>query len=307
MNTWDCIVVGGGAAGLSAALVLGRARRRTLVVDAGQQSNLAAHGIGGLLGQDGRPPADFYADGRAELAKYPTVEVRTGEIVSAEKGFTLTLKDGTQERTRTVVLAQGMEYRPPDIAGLDKLWGTSAFHCPFCHGWEVRDRPLAVVANGDRAVHMAQLLKNWSDDVVLLTNGPADLNADQHAQLAGRGVAVCDREIAEFISTDGELTSITFTSGAPVSRAGVLVTTTLHQRSDLAAQLGVEFAPPGPVVVDAVAVDGFNQTSVPGVFAAGDVSSQMPQVAAAIAAGSLTATAVMQTLMTDKENTNAHA
>lgn len=319
MTTWDCTVIGGGAAGLSAALVLGRARRRTLVVDAGAQSNLAAHGIGGLLGQDGRPPAELYADGRAELAKYPSVEVVSGEIVSAEPGFTVTMADGRQERSRTLVLAQGMDYRPPDIPGLDALWGTSAFHCPFCHGWEVRDQPIAVVADVERGVHAGMLLRGgWSDDVVVITNGAA-FGPSERETLSGAGVKIVDNTVAEFVSEHGELSEIVFTDGSRLPRRAVLVGTTLHQRSDLAAQLGVTMAPPGPVVVDAVAVDAFNRTSVPGVFAAGDVSSQMPQVASAIAAGSLTGIAVMQTLMagdigltvpawpSPEENSNTHA
>src|ERR1700757_3897020 len=182
MNSiWDCVVVGGGAAGLSAGLVLGRARRRTLLVDAGQQSNLAAHGIGGLLGHDGRPPGELYEAGRREIAAYPSVEVRTVEAVAGERAgdvFELELSDGRRERTRRVLLATGMEYQPPALPGLAELWGRSAFHCPFCHGWEVRDQPLAVLANGERAVHSSLLLRGWSDDVVLLTGGPAQLDGD---------------------------------------------------------------------------------------------------------------------------------
>lgn len=173
-ETWDC-VVGGGAAGLSAALVLGRARRRTLVVDDGKQSNRAASGIGGLLGHDGRPPAELYEMGRRELAAYPSVEVRDDVVAGGTRsgdGFVLELGNGVAERTRRVLLATGMQYRPPDIPGIADLTGRSVFHCPFCHGWEMRDRPLAVLARGERAVHSALLLRNWTDDIVLLTTGP---------------------------------------------------------------------------------------------------------------------------------------
>lgn len=306
-QTWDCVVVGGGAAGLSAALVLGRARKRTLVVDAGRQSNLPTHGIGGLLGHDGRSPADLYTIGRAELARYPSVEVRDGEIVTAEKGFTVTLSDGRQERTRTLLLATGMEYRPPDIPGLAALWGRSAFHCPFCHGWEVRDQPLAVVADGERAVHMSQLLQQWTDDVTLLTNGPTGLDHTQRAVLAASGIPVDERVIDELLSVEGELSAIRFADGGQLPRRGLLVSTTLHQRTDLAAQLGLATAPPGPVVQDAITIDPMQRTSVPGVFAAGDVSTQMPQVAAAVATGSMAATAIVQTLLADRSEENSHA
>jgi thioredoxin reductase len=299
---WDCVVVGGGAAGLSAALVLGRARRRALVVDAGGQSNLAAHGIGGLLGHDGRPPAQLYEAGRAELAEYPTVEVRHGEVVRGDSdgaGFVLALADGTRERTRRVLLASGMEYRIPQLPGLAELWGSSAFHCPFCHGWELRDQPLAVLASGDRAVHMALMLRGWTDDVVVLTNGDP-IDTTQRGQLTAGGVGVGERTVAEFGSDAGELTTVAFTDGGRLARRGVLVASSLHQRSGLAPDLGVETAPPNPVSEDAVKVDAFHRTSVPGVFAAGDLSAQLPQVAAAVASGSMAAAAVVQSLLGDE-------
>jgi len=299
---WDCVVAGGGAAGLSAALVLGRSRRRTLLIDEGEQSNLAAHGIGGLLGHDGRPPAQLYDAGRAELAAYPTVEVRFGAVtagVSDGGSFVLELADGSRVRTRRVVLATGMDYQAPQIAGLAELWGRSAFHCPFCHGWEARDQPLAVLAQGERAVHMALMLRGWTDDVVLLTNGERGLDPDHREGLSAAGVTIDEREIAEFVSESGELASVAFAEGPPLARRGVLVAASLRQRSTLAAQLGVTFVPPNPVVVDGIEVDAFQRTSVPGVFAAGDLSAAIPQVAAAIASGSTAATAVVQSLLAD--------
>jgi thioredoxin reductase len=299
---WDCVVAGGGAAGLSAALVLGRSRRRTLLIDEGAQSNLAAHGIGGLLGHDGRPPAQLYDAGRAELATYPTVEVRFGAVtagVSDGSSFVLELADGSRVRTRRVLLAMGMDCQAPPITGLAELWGRSAFHCPFCHGWEARDQPLAVLAQGDRAVHMALMLRGWTDDVVLLTNGEPGLDPDQCGQLSAADVIVDERKVTEFVSESGELASVAFAEGPPLARRGVLVAASLRQRSTLAAQLGVTFVPPNPVVVDGIEVDAFQRTSVPGVFAAGDLSAAIPQVAAAIASGSMAATAVVQSLLAD--------
>lgn len=291
-------MVGGGAAGLSAALVLGRARRRTLVVDAGAPSNLAAHGIGGLLGHDGRPPAQLYEAGRAELAAYPSVEVRSGEVVRGETGFALELADGTVERTRTALLATGMEYRPPSIPGIEDLWGGSIFHCPFCHGWEMRDAALAVLAKGERAVHSALLLRGWTDDLVVLTDGDEGLDDAQLKQLDAAGIRVDTRSVARLVSQDGELAAVEFTDGDRLARRGALVAITLHQRSTLAAQLGA-ITVPGPIAVDGLVVDAFQRTSVPGLFAAGDVSAQMPQVAAAVATGSLAGASIMQALLGD--------
>jgi len=303
-NEWECAIVGGGAAGLSAALVLGRARRRTLVIDAGEQSNRAAHGIGGLLGQDGRPPADLYADGRRELAKYPSVQVVDGQVTSATAqdgpAFRLELADGSVRHAQRILLAGGMRYDAPDIPGLDEHWGRSVFHCPFCHGWEARDQALAVLADGDRAVHMGLMLRGWTDDIVVVTNGPSGLDDDQNRALADVGVQVDERKIVEFASRNGELAAVVFADGDELKREGVLVASALRQRADLATQLGVRIAPPGPVVVDAVMVDAMQRTSVPGVFAAGDVCAQMPQVAAAIAAGSAAAAAIVQSLLHDQ-------
>ncbi|ORB66233.1 NAD(P)/FAD-dependent oxidoreductase [Mycolicibacterium tusciae] len=302
-NIWDCIIVGGGAAGLSAGLVLGRARRRTLLVDAGAQSNLPAHGIGGLLGHDGRSPAELYEIGRSELSVYPSVEVRSGEVVTGERSegdFVLQLADGTRERTRRVLLATGMEYRPPELPGLAQLWGGSAFHCPFCHGWEMRDQPLAVLARGPRAVHSALLLRGWSDDIVVLTDGPDGLEDDDRVRLAHANITIDERRVAELDSENGELSAVVFTDGTRLARKGLLVATTLHQRSNLAEALGAEPADPTPVAQNPIAVDGFYRTTAPGVFAAGDLSVQMPQVAAAIASGSHAAAAVVQSLMADE-------
>ncbi|MBX7452430.1 NAD(P)/FAD-dependent oxidoreductase [Mycolicibacterium sp. 3033] len=302
-NEWECVIVGGGAAGLSAALVLGRARRRTLLIDAGGQSNRAAHGIGGLLGFDGVPPADLYAHGRRELERYPSVEVRDGEVVAGVAGgdgITLDLADGADEHTRRLLLATGMRYDYPDIPGLAPLWGRSVFHCPFCHGWEVRDRPLAVLAQGERGVHMATLLRGWSDDVVLLTGGPADLSDDDRARLDGAGIPVDERTVRELDSAAGELHGVVFDDGARLPRGALLVAAELRQRSGLAAQLGVKLGATGPVSPEAVDVDSLYRTSVPGVFAAGDLCAQMPQIAAAVAAGSAAAVSVMASITEER-------
>lgn len=301
-DDWDCIIVGGGAAGLSAGLVLGRARHRTLLVDAGEQSNLPAHGIGGLLGHDGRSPAELYALGRQELSAYPSVEVRTGEVLAGEPvggGYVLQLADGRRERTRRVLLATGMQYRPPQLPGLRELWGRSVFHCPFCHGWEVRDQPLGVLARGERAVHSALLLRNWSQDVVLLTDGPDGLDDGQRARLAAAGIPIDRRAVTGLTARGGELESVVFADGDRLARSGLLVATSLHQRSPLAEQLGATSGEPTPITQNPVEIDALYRTTAPGVFAAGDVSAQMPQVAAAIAAGSLAAVAVVQSLLGD--------
>jgi thioredoxin reductase len=305
---WDCIVVGAGAAGLSAALVLGRARQRTLVVDAGGQSNRDAYDIGGLLGHDRRPPAAFCAAGRDELAAYPTVELRSGEVLGGERheaGFVLELGDGAREAARRVLLATGMDYRFPALPGIAERWGRSVFHCPFCHGWEVRDQPLGVLDRGAPDVQRALLLRVWSDDVTLLADGPAELDAEDVERLRAAGVTVDERRVAELRGPDSALTAVAFADGGERPCGGLLVPVTLHQRSALAEQLGAAASGPGPVAVDAIEVDPMFHTSVPGLSAAGDVSSQVPSVANAVAADSSAAAMIVHGLMSEAHGLTA--
>ena len=267
--TWDCIVVGGGAAGLSAGLVLGRARRRTLIIDKGEPSNRFAHGIGGLLGQDGRAPQDFYADGRKELEKYPSVEYRQGEVTGGSPGLSLTLADGTTETAKAIVLATGMDYVYPDVPGVAERWGKTAFHCPFCHGWEVQDQPLFVLDPTEFGPDRAKLLSAWSDDVTLLPENPRELRDDE----------------------------IVLADGTTRPCGGLLIGVRLSQRSGLAAQLGVEAREPNPMFEDGLAVDERFGTNVPGVFAAGDLTGTPPSVASAVASGSMAAAMAVHALV----------
>ena len=295
-SPWDCIVVGGGAAGLSAALVLGRARRRTLVVDAGRQSNGHTAGIGGLLGNDRRAPSAFYAAGRAELASYPTVELREGDVGGGRRDgedFLLELTDGSTERARRVLLATGMDYRYPPLEGIEEHWGRSVFHCPFCHGWEHRDQQLAVFDRGG-----ALMLTAWSDDVTLLTDGPGDLNPEERDRLEAAGVTIDERPVAGVRGVDETLAAVTFADGSERPCGGLLIPVTLHQRTRLAAQLGAATTEPGPLFADALAVDPKSETSVSGLFAAGDTAGVMPSVANAVASGNSTAAMVVMSLAT---------
>jgi thioredoxin reductase len=301
-SEWDCAVVGAGAAGLSAALVLGRARRRTVVIDADEQSNRASPVIGGLLGYDQRQPAELYAAGRRELSSYPSVQYRRGQVRRGRRcdnGFVLDVDDGEPIRARRVLLATGMLYCPPEIPGLAELWGTSVFQCPFCHGWEMRDKRLAALAAGDEAVHAALMLRGWSDDVVVLTDGRSDLSPAEVNSLRSADVAIDDRRIVELIGHDGELTQIAFADGTRMQRDGLLVEAPLRQRSPLAAQLGAACTP-GPVAADAIGVDEIHRTDAGGVFAAGDACTQQPHLAGAVAAGSQAAMIIVQSLLADE-------
>ena len=299
---WDCVVVGGGAAGLSAALVLGRGRRRTLLVDTGEQSNLPDSGVGGMLGHEGRPPAELYEAGRHDLDELPTVEVRSA-TVSAGEGedghFTLTLDDGGRVDSRKLILAMGMDYLTEDLPGLRDLWGQSVFHCPFCHGWDVRDGALAVRGNGITGMHGALMIRGWSDDIVLLTDGPADYDDEARDKLGAAGIRVDERELKGIRTSDGSLAALEFTEGDDLERDAMMVTARLHQRSDLHVQLGVAIADPTPMAEDPLLVDQFKQTSIRGIFAAGDAAGEPPQVSIAAASGSFAGMVAIQHLLAE--------
>ncbi|KGI66898.1 NAD(P)/FAD-dependent oxidoreductase [Mycolicibacterium rufum] len=299
---WECAVIGGGAAGLSGALVLGRARRKIVVVDADDPSNRAAPAIGGLLGFDQRPPDTLYATGRAELDAYPSVTYRRGEVTrgrAVDNGYLLDLADGTTISAKRVLLASGMVYCPPPLPGLGELWGRSVFQCPFCHGWEMRDRRLAALAAGTQGVHMALMLRGWTDDVILLTDGRSELSLDDRRVLQSAGIEVDDRRVVELIGADGALSEIAFADGTRLARQGLLVEAPVRQRSSLAAELGATCTP-GPLGTEPLTVDTIHRTSAHGVFAAGDVCTQQPHIAGAIASGSQAAMIIVQSLLADE-------
>jgi thioredoxin reductase len=287
----DAVVVGGGPAGLSAALALGRARRRVLVLDTGRPANIESSAIGGLLGQGGVAPVELRRAGREQLVDLPTVEVRDAAVVDADaapEGLGVRLCDGSELRTRTLVLAHGLSYEPPALPGIEPLWGRSVFHCPFCDGWEVRDRALAVHGNGPDAVRSALVVSGWSSDVVLLTDGPARLGDSGRGLLAAAGVRVREEPVRRLAGHEGRLDRIEFASGSAEERDALFVRTRREQPNGLAAALGCELTAGGTIVTD-----GDGRTAAPNVYAAGDAATErLRSVAAAIGTGSRVGLAV---------------
>jgi thioredoxin reductase len=294
------VIVGGGPAGLSAALVLGRARRRVLVVDAGRPANRVSRAIGGLLGRDSSPDA-LRADGRRQLSKLPTVEVVDGEVFDAQAdgdGFSVAigLDDGVWNlRSRSLLLANGLRYDPPEIDGLDALWGSSVFHCVFCDGWEVADRPIALHGNGRGAARLARLMRGWSDDVLLCTDGPAELTLGEYAELRGAGVRIREERIERLAARRGQLSQIEFESGAPEPREALFVRPRRTQPSEIAERLGIELNDDELIPAD----DG-GRTDIPGVYVAGDASAKVRSVAIAIGSGSRVGTSMVADLIVDR-------
>jgi thioredoxin reductase len=278
----DVIIVGGGPAGLSAALVLGRAGRNTLVLDAGEPRNAASRASHTFLTRDGIPPSELLDLARAELERYPSVEVRLTEALSASVepiGFEVTLPNGGAEHCRKLLLATGVVDELPPIEGLAQLWGTSVFHCPYCDGWEVRGGALAVYDRGAEAMSFVPVVLCWSEDIVLCTDGPSGLSDRARNELEQNGVRIIETPIAR-LEGNGRLERIVFSDGSAVARDALFVHTSPRGRSDLAAQLGCGLTEQGLVEVTPE-----RETSVPGVYAAGDAASRFHQIVVAAASG----------------------
>jgi thioredoxin reductase len=283
---FDVAIVGGGPAGLDAALVLGRMRRRVLLLDADDPAHAVSDGVHGLFGHDGTPPLELRRTAREQLRPYETVTVKmvaVEEAYSTPHGFSI-VAGGTISQADVLLLATGMGCELPPIEGLAEAWARGAYHCPYCHGWEVRDLPLAVYGAG--AAGLALLLTSISDDVVLLTDGSPDLPPDEAERLSSAGVVVRDDPVARLEVEDGKLARIVFADGSTDGRAGLFLEPSFP-RSPLAAHLGCELDDSGAILIDE---DG--STSVPGLFAAGDATAGKKAAVLAAAAGSRAAYAI---------------
>lgn len=290
---FDVIVVGGSYAGLSAALQLARARRRVLVVDAGRRRNRFADRSHGFLTQDGTEAAAIAAQGRAQLRAYPNVAWANDTAVAARAdgaGFDVALPDGGTVRGLRLVLATGVADTLPAVPGLEERWGRTVFHCPYCHGYELDEGPIGVLAAGELSLHQALMLPDWGP-VTLLLNGAFDPRPDQLAALAARGVTVertpvaCIEAAADVVLRDGRT----------VQLAGLFVAARTHIASPLAQQLGcaLEEGPMGQFV----ATDAQKASSVPGVFCCGDMARAAGNVALAVADGALAGIAAHRSLI----------
>jgi thioredoxin reductase len=288
---YDVVIIGGGAAGLSGAVSLARSRRSVLVVDAGQPRNAPAEGVHNYLGREGTPPGELLAIGRAELAGYGG-EVVSGVVTAARRdgdaGFCVTLDGGREVSARRLLIATGLVDELPDLPGVAERWGRDVLHCPYCHGWEVRDQAIGVLATGPTAVHQALLFRQLSEDVTFFRHTGPELPAEEAAQLAALGIRIVDGEVAGLEASDDRLTGVRLASGEVVPRAVVVVAPRFTARADVLAVLGLpatEQEMHGHVVGSAVTADPTGATAVPGVWAAGNVSDLSAQVVVSAAAG----------------------
>jgi thioredoxin reductase len=285
MSEHDVVVVGGGPAGLSAALVLVRARRTVVVVDAGAPRNAPAAHLHGFLSRDGMPPRELLAAGRSEVAGYGG-RLLDGTVVGVEPGSGVRLADGSRLGARRVLVATGLRDELPDIPGVRERWGRDLLHCPYCHGWEVRDQPLGVLGGTPEAVQHALLVRQWSPDVILFPHGDA-LTPEQREQLTARGIGIVEGAVARLVVGDDRLHGVELGGGRVVARAAVFVRPRFVPNAGLLTGLGCAVDASGWVVHDPV-----GRTSVAGVWVAGNAADPRAQVISAAGEGSAAAIAL---------------
>lgn len=286
----DVLVVGGGAAGLSGALALARARRSVLVVDGGTPRNAPAAGVHNFLTRDGTPPADLVAAGRAEVAGYGA-EVREGWVTAARRvdgGFEVSLDDGGTVVARRLLIATGARDELPAVPGLAELWGTDVLHCPYCHGWEVRDQPVGILSTSAMSTHAALLWRQWTSDVTLFLHTGPEPTEEQWEQLAARGIEVVTGEVVGLETEGGRLSGVRLAGGAVVPRRALVAQSRVQVPEELLADLGLvpeEVGMNGVVFGRVLPAGQDGATSVPGVWVAGNAGDVRAQVVVAAAQG----------------------
>ena len=283
---YDVVVIGGGAAGLSGALMLGRSRRSVLVIDAGEPRNAPASGVHGFLTRDGMNPTALLEAGREEVRGYG-VQVLDGHVATAESldgGFTVTLEDDRKVGARRLLITTGLIDELPDVPGVRERWGRDVLHCPYCHGWEVRDQAIGILGTGPMSAHQALMFRQLSDDVILFQHTSPTPSEEQAEQLAARSITVVDGEVSSLETHDNRLTGVRMRSGELVPRQAVVVAPRFVARAEVLSALGLETSDreiAGHVLGSYVPADATGATTVPGVWVAGNVADPFGQVVTA--------------------------
>lgn len=283
-NHFDVIIIGGSYAGLSAAMALGRSLRKVLILDSGSPCNAQTPHSHNFITQDGKKPAEISRLALEQVLKYDTVKLIKEQAIKAEKtdsGFDIST--GSEEfSAEKIILATGIRDILPGIIGLKECWGISVIHCPYCHGYEFRHRKTGIMANGDRAFHIAGLVKNLTDDLTVFTNGEPEFSEEQFNKLTENNIPVIEDPVSEIIHHGGNLSEIILSNGISFPMDALYASLLFQQHSDIAAQLDCELTETGHI-----RVDSFQKTNIDGVFACGDNASPMRSVANAVYAGNV--------------------
>jgi len=286
----DVVIIGGGPAGLNAALVLGRARKNVAVIDEGRPRNAVTRNTHGFLTRDGVSPSEFRRIAQEEISAYPSVSFVADTAVSitgTDGQFLITTAQGKTFASKKLLFTVGMKDQPLDVPGLAEVYGKSAFVCPYCDGWELRDKPLVVISKGAGVMHFAPLLSGWTNRFTICTNGPDELTEEQREELRQHRVPVFDTPIRSIDSIDGIVQQVVLADGTTIPCEGIFFSPELVIGSDLPQSIGCHITETGTVVVD-----DFGKTNVPGVYSAGDAASRMHQAIAAAAKGAFAAAAI---------------
>jgi thioredoxin reductase len=295
MKIYDAVIVGAGSAGLSAALALGRARRNVLLLNGGEPRNAPTDASHNFFTRDGISPGELSRIGLEQLGPYG-IEIQSHNAEGIKKTkdtFELTLDNGQRVITRKIILATGVIDVLPEIPGFRELWGKHIHHCPYCHGWEVRDRPLAVYAQGELGYHFAIMIRHWSKDLVVCSDGDAKFSNEQREHLKQLNLQLIETPLERLEANNGELKKIIFSDSNKLEREHIFMRPPHQQRSPLAAQLGCTLSEDGLYVQ----VDTKGETSVPGIYAAGDMTGPMHAVSQAVASGTLAGVMLNHTLV----------
>ncbi|MPY79109.1 MAG: methyltransferase domain-containing protein [Actinophytocola sp.] len=299
-DSYDVVVIGGGAAGLNGALMLARSRHSVVVIDAGAPRNAPATGVHGLLAREGIRPSQLLGRGRAEVRGYGG-QVATGEVytvIRQDAGFVVTLTDGRTTLARRLLVTAGLTDELPDIPGVSARWGRDVLHCPYCHGWEVRDKAIGVIATGPMSVHQALLFRQLSDDVTFFAHALPP-TGEQAEQLAARGITVVDGEVTSLEIADDRLTGVRLRDGTVVSRDALVVAPHMVARAGFLADLGLKPVEHPSSMGEHIPADAAGRTDVPGVWVAGNVTDLAAQVGAAAAASAYAAAQINADLVTE--------
>ena len=294
LTTFDVVIAGAGPAGLSAALVLGRARRRVLLCDTGTPRSWASKEMHAYLSRDGTPPHEFLALGRREVRRYPGVRYLPQEVCTARRvrdGFAVRLANGREVQCRKLLIATGVFDIVPRIPGIDDLFGRSVFQCPYCDGWEMRDRRVLAYGRGQRGFEMARAMTAWTSDLVLCTDGAAGYSAADRKLLERHDIRLVEKRIESLEGSRGRLRTVVFRGGERLARDAMFFDTPSRHQSELAASLGCKFGRNGGVLCGE-----YEATSVPGVFVAGNIIRDVQLTIVAAAEGARAAFGINRSL-----------